>query len=170
MSTRQKPLTGIFLGFLFFAMGTTGIAECTELDLQCRKQITATVVHSVATGLGEVLNNVLEEKNRIDLIRKFIAPIRFHKDDSGYFYVYDLNCICIAHAIQLELQGKNLFNYQDSKGKYVIQELKQEAQKGGGFVEYYWQNPLTKKEQKKIGYVEMIPGTCYFIGSGVYPG
>jgi len=166
----KKPLTAVFLGVLVFIIGTTGIAECTELDLECEKQITATVVHAAATGLGGVLNNVLEEKNRIELIHKFIAPIRFYKDNSGYFYAYDLNCVCIAHATQFELPDKNLFNYQDSKGKYVIQELKQTAEKGGGFVEYYWQNPLTKKEQKKIGYVEMIPGTDYFIGSGVYPG
>jgi methyl-accepting chemotaxis protein len=41
---------------------------------------------------------------------------------------------------------------------------------GGGFVEYSWVNPsaTTNDEQKKIGYVEPIPGTNYFIGSGVY--
>jgi signal transduction histidine kinase len=46
------------------------------------------------------------------------------------------------------------------------------AKNGGGFVEYYWVNPsaTTKDEQKKIGYVEPIPETNYFIGTGVYTG
>ncbi|MCF8067548.1 MAG: cache domain-containing protein [Desulfobacterales bacterium] len=33
---------------------------------------------------------------------------------------------------------------------------------------YYWNNPETKKEEKKLGYVEAIPGTTLYIGSGIY--
>jgi len=154
---------------LLFAGGTSGLAtERTKLDLQCREQIAVIMVHSVAAGLGEIIKSISTEKERIELIRMFIAPIRFYVDNSGYFYVYDLNCVNLAHATQPELQGKNLYDYQDIKGKYVIQKLAEKAQERGGFVEYYWQNPQTKKEQKKIGYVEIIPGTNYFIGTGVY--
>ncbi len=154
---------------LLLAGGTSGLAaECTELDLQCRERIAVIMVHSVAAGLGEIIKSISTEKERIELIRMFIAPIRFYADKSGYFYVYDLNCVNLAHATQPELQGKNLYDYQDIKGNYVIRKLAKRAQEGGGFVEYYWQNPQTKKEQKKIGYVEIIPGTNYFIGTGVY--
>jgi signal transduction histidine kinase len=54
----------------------------------------------------------------------------------------------------------------------VIRLLSDAARNGGGFVEYYWVNPAATAggEQKKIGYVEPIPGTNYFIGTGVYIG
>jgi len=46
--------------------------------------------------------------------------------------------------------------------------LQKQPKKGGGFVEYYWVKPGIKGEHKKIGYVEPIPNTEYFIGTGVY--
>jgi signal transduction histidine kinase len=75
----------------------------------------------------------------------------------------------LAHAIDKTLPGKDLSGYQDSKGLYVIQELSKKAKAGGGFVLFYWPHPQTKVEQRKIGYVEPIPGTDYFIGTGFYP-
>jgi len=33
---------------------------------------------------------------------------------------------------------------------------------------YYWNNPKTKKEEKKPGYVEVVPATTLYIGSGRY--
>jgi signal transduction histidine kinase len=42
------------------------------------------------------------------------------------------------------------------------------AQSGGGFLEFYWKKAGETEEKLKIGYVEMIPGTNYWIGSGFY--
>jgi hypothetical protein len=42
------------------------------------------------------------------------------------------------------------------------------AHVGGGFVEFYWVKPGETGEHPKLGYVEPIPNTNYFIGSGVY--
>jgi len=50
----------------------------------------------------------------------------------------------------------------------VIRELAAKAQSGGGYVEYYWIKPGETGEKKKLGYVEPIPHTTYFIGTGVY--
>lgn len=132
------------------------------------KEIARTMVHSVAVGLGGALATVKKEHKRIDLIRSFIAPIRFYPDNSGYFYVYDSKCINIAHATQKDLQGKNLYDHKDTKGKYVVRALSEAAKKGGGFVDFYWVKPGSKEEFAKLGYVEPIPGTDYFIGTGVY--
>ncbi|MFZ1982015.1 MAG: cache domain-containing protein [Smithella sp.] len=137
-------------------------------SLECDKEIAKTIVHATASGLGEVLKDVKTEDKRIALIRAFISPMRFYRDNSGYFYAYDFNGVNIVLATQKDLQGKNLYDHKDAKGKYVIRELIAAAKKGGGFVEYYWLKPGAKDEQKKLGYVERIPGTNYFIGTGVY--
>lgn len=152
----------------WFVENIVGKFPHSSNDLVCEKRIVVTTVHSAAVGLGGIIKNITNQKDRIELIRAFITPIRFYPDKSGYLYVYDTDCVNIAHAVQKDLQGKNLYDYQDIKGKFVIRELAAKAKEGGGFVEYYWVQPNSEGEHKKIGYVELIPGTSYFIGSGVY--
>ena len=162
-------LTAVFLFTLTILPIATGFAQGTDhKSIECQKEIAKTIVHGTALGLGEILRDVKGEKKRIALIRKFISPVRFYVDNTGYFYVYRFNCVNVAHATQKELQGKNLYKHKDAKGKYVIRELSDAAKTGGGFVDFYWLKPGAKGEQKKVGYVEPIPGTDYFIGTGVY--
>jgi signal transduction histidine kinase len=137
-------------------------------ELAASKKIAIAVTHSSAAALGALLKDTKDENARIEIIRKFIDPIRFYEDNSGYFYVYNFDCVNIAHATQKDLPGKNLYNHQDTKGKYVIRELSAQAKKGGGFVEFHWVKPGDVGEHRKLGYVEPIPGTNYFIGTGVY--
>lgn len=137
-------------------------------DLALRKKEAALLVHVVAVGLGGQCEGTADAAKQIALIRAFIDPIRFFPDGSGYFYVYDYNCVNIAHATQKELLGKDLSDYRDGKGKFAIREASKLARSGGGFMEYYWVKPGATGEHKKIGYVEPIPGTNYFIGAGVY--
>ncbi|VBB47387.1 putative cache sensor protein [uncultured Desulfatiglans sp.] len=143
-------------------------AEADELSNTCEAQGAVIAVHCAAEGLGALCRGQEDPGQRIDLIRHFIEPIRFYPDRSGYFYVYDLDCRNIAHATQKDLVGKNLYDYQDAKGKYVIRELAEAARVGGGFVTYHWIKPGSEGEKLKLGYVEPIPGTEYFIGTGVY--
>jgi signal transduction histidine kinase len=157
-----------FLMFTVVDANTCFAKTGDGLGVECSKEIAKNVVHATALGLGEILKNVKEEDKRIALIRDFISTIRFYQDKSGYFYVYNTKCVNIAHATQKDLQGKNLSDHKDVKGKYVIRELNVAAKKGGGFVEFFWVKPGAKGEQKKMGYVEPIPGTDYFIGTGVY--
>ncbi len=158
-------LFSILYGTLFLVPETLNAAGD---GLECQEQVAKAVVHSAAVGLGGVLKNIENEKDRINTIRDFIEHIRFYPDLSGYFYVYDFDCVNIAHATQKDLPGKNLKDHRDAKGKYVIRELAAAAKKGGGFVEYYWVRPGFKGEHLKIGYVEPVPDTPYFIGTGVY--
>jgi signal transduction histidine kinase len=136
--------------------------------LEWNKKIAVAYVHSYAISIGEAVLDMNDDSTIIKYIRRAIDPISFYPDSSGYFYVYDFNCVNIAHARQKNLQGQNLYDYTDSRGKYVIRELSAMAQSGGGYVEYYWIKPGDTGEKKKLGYVEPIPNTTYFIGSGVY--
>ncbi|MCF7793290.1 MAG: cache domain-containing protein [Candidatus Cloacimonetes bacterium] len=126
------------------------------------------VVHTTTQGLGAALSNIESADEQIEFLRTYITPIRFYPDKTGYFYIYNFDCVNIAHATQKDLEGQNLYDYRDAKGKYVIRELSAASQNGGGYVEYYWQKPDDEIEYKKMGYVEPIPGTDYFIGTGVY--
>jgi signal transduction histidine kinase len=171
----NKKLT--FIGFIALVF-VLALSTCNKEDdsqqntdegtIANSKKIAQAVVHCSAIGLGEVLKQFADSVQKVEFIRQYIDSIRFYDDTSGYFYVYNFSCVNIAHATQKDLQGQNLYNYQDSHGNYVIRELAAAAEKGGDFVEYYWVKPGSAGEQRKIGYVEPIKDTDFFIGTGVY--
>jgi signal transduction histidine kinase len=157
----------VVLAATVFLLGITN-ARAADDGVICLKQEAMTAVHVTAVGLGAVLKDVPEKEAQLKVIRQFISPVRFFGDKSGYFFVYNFDCVNVAHATQKDLVGKNLFEHKDSRGKLDIQALSATAKKGGGFVEYYWVKPGSEGEFKKLGYVEPIPGTDYFIGTGIY--
>lgn len=127
------------------------------------------VTKSMAQGLGGGIEIMSDSIKGVMFCRDFIDNIRFFDNHSGYFFIYDFSCVNVAHGTQKDLQGENLYNYQDSKGNYVIRDLVNIAKYNDyGYYEYYWNNPVTGNEESKLAFVYKIPGIDYFIGSGIY--
>ena len=139
-----------------------------EKLINCNKEIAVTVVHNLAVGLSNVLKDISDSAMRVEIAQKLVDSVRFYKDGSGYFYIDTFDGWNIAHDTTQEMQGKNYWDYQDARGTYVFRELTKLAKSGGGFLEYYWFDPATQKQEKKLGYVETVPGTNWYIGDGVY--
>jgi signal transduction histidine kinase len=90
----------------------------------------------------------------------------FHDRDL-YIYVYDLNGVAVAHGVNPKLVGKNLLDMKDNEGKAMIQEMVKVAkEKGSGWVDFKWPNPVTKAVEAKSGYVERAGDLL--VGSGIY--
>ncbi len=163
-------MLGLCLIILLPLIGCSNTAALSGLD--SKKETAVAVVHSAAVGLSGVMGNYKTEPDRVNFIRAYADPVRFYTDQTGYFFVYTMDSLNVALPNPKELEGQNLYNHQDSKGNYPIRSLAAAAKNGGGFVEYYWIKPgaPSTEEQRKISYVEPIPGTNYFIGTGVYAG
>ncbi len=84
-----------------------------------------------------------------------------------YIYAYDFSGTVLAHGGDPTLVGKNLINYQDPTGFYVIQALIEKAKSGSGWVSYTWDNPQTGRQDPKLGYVMKVDDT-WWLGSGLY--
>ena len=124
---------------------------------------------SMSQGLSGGIEMMSDSMQGVMFCRDFIDNIRFFDNHSGYFFIYDFSCVNVAHGTQKNLQGQNLYDYQDSKGNYVIRDLVTIAEDyGSGVYEYYWNNPVTGTEEPKMAYVYKLPGIDYLIGSGVY--
>ena len=152
---------------LISVCAATPVQQMSIKELQITMLVNYT--HMAAQGLGGLLENKSPEEQTM-LCRSFVKPIRFFDDQSGYFYIYNMKGLNIAHATQPEKQDQDLIDYKDSKGNLLIQGLIKAVENGGGFVDFWWDNPNTKQEEKKLGYAEPIPGTDFFIGSGIYLG
>lgn len=164
---------GIFLSTMFIL---TGCIDETNQDITIdalnensvtRMKLTAqNSVHSTAVGLGSLLKTQ-PPVTWSEVMQTYIQDVRFFNDSTGYFYAYDTNCTCVAHAVNEQIIGEYLSQYQDIQWNYVIQLLSEKAQTSGGFVTYYWPKPNTQGEFEKIYYEEMIPGTQYLLGAGI---
>jgi methyl-accepting chemotaxis protein len=63
--------------------------------------------------------------------------------------------------------GQDLGHLLDSNGVPFVRELASAARRGGGFVEYVFPKP-GKGDQPKLSFAALIPGTEYWIGTGIY--
>lgn len=86
----------------------------------------------------------------------------------GYFFAYDLQGVGVMHGLNQGLVGKNLWDFQDPDGVFLIRELIQAAQAGGGYVAYRWKNADNGAIAPKLGYAELIPELGIIVGTGFW--
>ena len=85
-----------------------------------------------------------------------------------YVLVYDSQGVALAHGANEKLVGKNLSSLKDANGVLIVAGMVALAAKGGGWYDYDWADPLTKKITPKSTYARKQPNGEGFIGVGVY--
>ncbi|MFC5523056.1 cache domain-containing protein [Polaromonas jejuensis] len=88
--------------------------------------------------------------------------------NDNYFFVYDLQGNSLMHPRLPDLEGHSQWELRDSAGAPIIQQLVRQAQAGGGFVDYMWNRPSTGRDERKLGYVELVPEWGWVMGTGLY--
>ncbi|MCP4118429.1 MAG: HAMP domain-containing protein [Desulfobacteraceae bacterium] len=153
----------------FHYIGVTkdvGIEEAKKVLHKAQEEKLQSSVHTIATALSKALEGVGDNDEKIDVMRRIVYPVRFEADESGYFFIYS-KTVNVVHPIKKQLEGKDLGHLVDKNGVRSIRELYKNATRGGGFVEFMWNKPGAG-DILKLGYSEMIPGTEFWIGTGVY--
>lgn len=91
------------------------------------------------------------------------------QDGTGYIFIYNHEGVKLSDPMQTHNIGQNLYHFQDSTGVQVIKELIDISKtKDGGFVNYKWIHPISKKEASKISYAKSFEPWGWMIGTGVY--
>jgi cytochrome c len=85
-----------------------------------------------------------------------------------YVMVYDSKNVNLAHGANPKLVGKDMSAVKDAAGKPVVLALNALAAKGGGWYDYDWPDPITKKIMLKSTYARSAPGGDGFVGVGVF--
>ncbi len=144
-----------------------GIDQATTMMLQGYKKELQDIVDVMALTLSAAIEEETSEQEIYQIFSNGIGDVRFFPDESGYYFIYKTGGVVFAHAAQPKLEGKNLIGFKDPQGKLLIEELDRVSRNGGGFVEYVWEKP-NQGLKPKLSYARMIPGTKYWIGTGVY--
>ena len=162
----------LFIGMVWFSINGTNkvrdiaVSRVAKVMLEDQKDKLKVATHSTALAVGQSISAIGDEQQKIDAIRLAIDKIRFEKDSSGYYFVYR-GTTNVALPPNKKLQGKDLGNLKDKNNVYLVKAMRDQAQAGGGFIEYVWPKPGAG-DVPKLSYAEMIPGTDFWIGTGVY--
>ena len=95
------------------------------------------------------------------------------RSESIYIFAGTTEGVTWFHAAYPDREGRQRYDVRDKNGVHLIRELIAAAEAGGGFVEYYAENPAADGEgSPKVSYAVLLdlPGepSLYF-GSGYYP-
>ena len=84
------------------------------------------------------------------------------KQGSVYLYAGTTDGVVVFHAADPDLEGRNLYDLEDSDGVKIMQEILAAAAEGGGYVEYLWDDPAVAGDEEtgspKVGYA--VPYTA----------
>lgn len=80
-------------------------------------------------------------------------------------FVYDMKGKCVANGDNNSLIGQNQFDERDQDGRYYVREMIDQANAGGGWVDFKMRNSFQATYVEKV---EMGVDT-YLIGSGMFP-
>jgi len=102
----------------------------------------------------------------------------FRKKDSkwykgkNYVFVNGVNGTALVNPPKPEIEGKNLIDMKDARGKAFMREFMETAKtKGSGWVDYWWPKPGEDKPSKKMSYIKkakMPNGEMVIVGAGIY--
>ena len=84
-------------------------------------------------------------------------------DRDLYVYVLDNAGIMVAHGANPGLIGKSLMEFKDLDGKPITQDAL--AVKDAGWINFKWQNPLTKAVEPKTAYVVRTGDYAVVVGA-----
>jgi PAS domain S-box-containing protein len=99
-----------------------------------------------------------------------IKHIRYGKEYKDYLWINDMHPNMIMHPYRPDLNGRDLSNYKDAKGKKLFVDFVKVVQDSGqGFVDYIWQwQDDYQLIAPKISFVREFKPWGWIIGTGVY--
>lgn len=90
------------------------------------------------------------------------------RDKAVYVYSYAFDGKNLAHGVNPAVVGKDLLNIKDPDGRTPIAESVQKAKAGGGFVEFKWSHPATKKISRGAAFVIPVPGKDAYVAGHAF--
>lgn len=168
--TQLVMFAGIaFLGVItvalssLFALRTTMINDRMAEARNHVEAATSTVAAYQRLEQDGKLTHEAAQKQALDAIR----VMRWGKH--GYLWVNDMVPRMVMHPIKPELDGKDLSDYADPKGrKLFVMFVDVVRRDQSGYVSYSWPVPNSADSVDKTSYVQGFAPWQWVIGSGVY--
>jgi len=138
---------GVFLMVCFASVALSA----TEQD--AKAMVTKAVAFYKAHGKDKTIEETKNPKGQ------------FLKGDA-YLNIFSLEGVMLANPVNVKLIGSSLTTAIDADQKPFGKEMIELAKtKGSGWVEYKWSNPVSKKIEHKISYVQKVDDIFFVCGA-----
>lgn len=138
----KRSFTSVFLAVFMLAVSHVAIAAEFGTPAEAEAMVKNAVAEIKANGQDKAFAEFTNPKG------KFV-------DRDLYITVYDMNGKCLSHGANPKMIGKDLIELRDPDGKFFIKDRVEIAKtKGGGWQDYKFNNPVTKKIEPKTMYFE----------------
>jgi methyl-accepting chemotaxis protein len=168
--------TKLWLLVLLAALGMFGVAglgvkivkdEMIDSRLHMLQAVLDSAYTIAERYQAEVKAGHLTKDQAFDAFRRDAHALRFEGDE--YLFGYDMTGINVLHAVKPELIGKNLWDFKDPNGKFLIREfITKLGQSKYAMVEFLWPKAGSDTPVAKLGLARAIEPWGIFIGTGVY--
>ena len=152
---------------------TLPVGDVTAADVKDRATLRS-FVQAAASAYAAAIDEAGFE-NHDDIVEAFRVDDGTWQDGDVYLYISEPDGTFVFHGVNPSLEGQNLIRFTDLNGVMYVKELLDAAQGGGGFVEYYFDDPTVTGDEElgspKVGYAELMvaDGRELVMGSGIYP-
>lgn len=144
------------------------IAGCALASLVL-KPVYAADDPNVAVAMVEKGLAYMNKNGKDALIREINGKNPEFIQGDVYLYVRAMDGTTLAHPVNPKLIGKNLLVLPDADGKFFRKEIvEMAASKGKGWVDYRFNNPVTKNIEKKSTY--FVRNGDVILECGIYKG
>jgi two-component system, NarL family, sensor kinase len=144
---------------------TTQAAYLSSKEIELRHYVE--IARSAIAPYYDAPSNASQtDEQRRQFALDALQKLDFGQD--GYFFVYTMHGTSLMHPRQPDLVGRDLWLMRDPNGALTIQQLIEQASRGGGYVRYVWRRPSTGKLAPKLGYVIPLERWGWMIGTGIY--
>ena len=150
------------------------IINKNENRLKLVKSITKERVDNAYKIIDKIYNKykrTLSKNEIIEIVKNTLRPIRYD-DGTGYIFIASLKGKEILYPVAPQYEGSDVYNLQDSKGNYVIQEeIKIAKNKSQGYIKDFWTKPNSKNKNMiypKTTFIKIYKNLNFYIGTGIY--
>lgn len=146
-----------------------------ELNLlNAKKQMIREIVFSakcIAEEFAEgARSGQITETQAKEKAARIIGSMRYGAGDKDYLWITDLRPVMIMHPYRTELNGEDLTDFEDARGKKMFSEfVRQTRSDGEAYVDYMWQwMDDESRIVPKISFIMEYKPWGWLIGTGVY--
>jgi len=143
--------------------------EIEELKKEVKEQVKQAHLIALSIYNKNVAKENYSKEKTINEIKETLRTIRYNSD-FGYIFIYELKGKSILNSEFPNLEGKNLWNFKDASGKFIIQDMNRILkEKDETYYEWHWQKSKNDNSiDKKLGFFKKFEPYGLFIGSGDY--
>ena len=150
------------------------IPRIEKNSMERKKEMISELTNTAWSLIDEYNKEVKDSLISIEDAQKYaasrVSEMRYGKEQKDYFWIIDMSPKMIIHPYRPELNGTDLSDYADPKGKKLfVEAVKLVKEDGEGFIDYMWQwKDDSSRIVPKLSYVKEFPEWGWIVGTGIY--